>query len=106
MDNSILITITSFIVFMSTGVTSPVNSLYVESLGASYAMIGLLGTVTSLTTIVFSYLWGRASDRAGQRKAFLILGLVMVALSYALMAVVSRATPSICAVLSRQRFMH
>ena len=89
MDNSILITITSFIVFMSTGVTSPVNSLYVESLGASYAMIGLLGTVTSLTTIVFSYLWGRASDRAGQRKAFLILGLVMVALSYALMAVVS-----------------
>ena len=80
MNDLTLMTIISFVLFMATGITGPINSLYVESLGANYVAIGLLGTVTSLTRILFGYVWGRASDFAGRRKAFLILGLVTTSL--------------------------
>ena len=88
MQNLTLMTAITFILFMSIGITGPISSLYVESLGASYFAIGLLGTVTSLTMIVFSYVWGRASDRLGQRKVFLVAGLATLAVSRGLMAVV------------------
>ncbi len=83
-----LITTIGFILFMSRGITGPMSSLYMEALGANYVAIGLLGAVTSLTTILFSYLWGRASDRAGNRKQFLSLGLALLALSFGAMAII------------------
>jgi MFS family permease len=83
MSNIVVLTVIGFILFMSTGVTGPISSLYAESLGASYVVIGLLGTVRSLTTILFGYLWGRASDWAGQRKVFLMLSLATLSLGYA-----------------------
>jgi SET family sugar efflux transporter-like MFS transporter len=83
-----LMTIITFVLFMSRGVIQPVNSLYVEFLGATYVAIGLLGTITSLTSILFSYVWGRASDYVGQRKLFLAPSLATMALSYGLMAIV------------------
>ena len=88
MKNVALMTAIAFILFMSRGITGPVSSLYVESLGASYVAIGLLGTVTSLTAILCSYLWGRASDRLRQRRIFLRLGLAALAASYGLIAIV------------------
>jgi len=75
----VLLTLISVILFMSRGITGPINSLYVASLGASYVVIGVLGTVTSLATILFSYAWGRASDALGRRKVFLTLGLLVIA---------------------------
>lgn len=80
-------TLVSFIVFMSSGITGPVTSLYAESLGASYASIGLLGTVTSLSSIFFGYLWGRTSDLFGRRKVFLVTGLAATALNSGLIAI-------------------
>jgi MFS family permease len=88
MKNLTLMTVIAFTLFMSSGVTGPISSLYVESLGASYVTIGLLGTVTSLTTILFSYLWGHASDRLGRRKVFLVSSLGVLAVSYGLIAIV------------------
>ncbi|HOU11510.1 MAG TPA: MFS transporter [Anaerolineae bacterium] len=88
MKNLILMTAIGVILFMSRGIVGPINSLYVESLGANYAIIGLLGGVTSLTTIVFSYVWGRMSDRRSKRKLFLVGGLAALALSSGLMAIV------------------
>jgi MFS family permease len=88
MNTITLMTAIAFILFMSAGVTGPVNSLYVESLGASYVIIGLLGTVTSLIAISFSYVWGHASDHLGQRKIFLVSGLATMAVSYGLTAIV------------------
>ncbi|MFN2285194.1 MAG: MFS transporter [Anaerolineae bacterium] len=87
MKNLILMTAIGVILFMSRGIVGPINSLYVESLGANYLTIGVLGAVTSLTTIVFSYIWGRMSDRRGKRKIFLVGGLASLALSAGLMAV-------------------
>lgn len=86
MRDLILLTVIGFICFMAAGITGPINSLYVEFLGANYAMIGWLGTVTSLTAIVFSYTWGRASDRAAGRKVFLAGGLAVMPLIHALSA--------------------
>lgn len=88
MSNLTRLTIISCIVFMSTGVTNPVLSLYFESLGASYAMIGLLGTVASLATILLSYMWGKASDHFGQRKIFLLIGLLTMSAVNGVIAVV------------------
>ncbi len=83
-----LMTAISFIVFMSGGITGPVTSLYVEALGANYVAIGFLGTTASLTTIVSSYAWGRASDRTGRRKRFLVAGLWVSAVNYGLISIV------------------
>ncbi len=82
------VTIIGFILFMSTGIISPVNSLYAESLGASLVAIGLLGALTSLTMIFFNNVWGRASDRLGRRKIFLAAGLAALAVVYGLVAIV------------------
>ena len=88
MSNIALLTTVSFIAFMASGIIGPVTSLYMEFLGASYAIIGLLGTVTALTAILLSYVWGRASDYLGRRKMFLVGGLLAMAASNGLMAVV------------------
>jgi len=90
MRNLALLTAITFILFMSRGITGPIGSLYAESLGASYVAIGLLGTVTSLSAILFSTVWGRASDRLGRRKVFLVPSLAVTAVAYGLMAGVPR----------------
>jgi MFS family permease len=86
MNDTTLMTIIAFILFMSNGVTGPLSSLYAESLGADYVAIGLLGTVRSLAAIVFGYVWGRASDLWGQRKVFLAGSLAAVSVSYGLIS--------------------
>lgn len=85
MNSYTRLTLIGFLLFMARGMTGPLSSLYWRSLGASYVVIGLLGTVTSVTSIVFSYIWGKASDSAGQRRLFLIGGLVGLALSFGLL---------------------
>jgi len=87
MSNVTRMTIISFILFMSLGITGPVSSLYVASLGANYVEIGLLGTVASLTVIVFGFVWGQASDSVGGRRVFLVAGLAAMALINGLIAV-------------------
>ena len=86
MKNLTLLTIIGFIMFMSAGVTGPISSLYFESLGANYVTIGVLGTVMSLSAIVFSHVWGQASDHFKRRKVFLVGGLAGQAVCYALIA--------------------
>jgi MFS family permease len=80
------LTLIVFLLFMARGVTGPLSSLYWRSLGASYLVIGLLGTVTAVVAIVASPLWGRASDRLGKRKLFLVGGLGVLSLCYGLIA--------------------
>jgi MFS family permease len=89
MSNLTRMTIISFILFMSLGITGPVSSLYYAFLGANYVEIGLLGTVTSLTVIIFGFVWGGASDSLGGRKPFLITGLAALALIHSLIAIAS-----------------
>jgi MFS family permease len=88
MNNVKLLTVIAFIFFMSRGIIGPVSSLYMESLGANYVAIGLLGTTFSLTAVFSSYLWGQTSDRIGRRKIFLILSLAIMSVNYWLTALI------------------
>jgi len=85
MDPITRLTLITVLLFMARGMTGPLSSLYWRSLGASYLVIGLLGTVTSVTTIGASALWGRASDRRG-RRGFLVGGLAALAAGFGLVA--------------------
>ena len=87
MDPYTRLTLIAFLLFMARGMTGPLSSIYWRSLGASYLSIGLLGTVMSIVAIGASYIWGRASDRAGQRKGFLLGGLAGLALCFVLLGV-------------------
>ncbi len=77
------VTLIAVIFFMARGIMIPVSSLYASALGANYVMIGMLGTLVSATMILASYAWGRASDRVGQRKGFLLIGLAILVAVYA-----------------------
>ena len=90
MTDIALMTMVAFLLFMSSGLTGPISSLYLQSLGAGYVAIGLLGTVSSLSAILFGYLWGRLSDRLGRRKLLMAAGLLVLAATHVLMALASR----------------
>jgi len=75
-----------FIADVVTGVQTPLFPLYTTSLGASLATLGLITAVLGLTRLASSVPVGMLSDRL-DRKAVLVGGMVMFALSFALYAV-------------------
>ena len=82
MHNYRLLTVVNGLFFAAFGVTAPLITLYLESLGASYAHISLILTSFVLSMLVSNYLWGRLSDRMGQRKPLLAAGLFGLAATY------------------------
>ncbi|MDF1513189.1 MAG: MFS transporter, partial [Anaerolineae bacterium] len=67
------------LLFMSRGMIGPISSVFWRELGASYLVIGVLSTVTALTSILISPWIGQALDRLQQRRTFLIGGLLILA---------------------------
>lgn len=63
---------TIFLDLLGFGIVIPVNSFYVQSLGASPAVIALLSASYSLMQFLFAPFWGRLSDRIGRRPVILI----------------------------------
>lgn len=82
MTNYRLLTVTGSLAYVAVGVSSPLMTLFLESLGASYIQISLILTSFVLTLLACNYLWGRLSDRIGRRKPFLVTGLLGLALVY------------------------
>jgi MFS family permease len=79
-----------FIADVVTGVQSPLFSLYTTSLGASLGLLGLITAVLGLTRLVAALPVGMLSDRL-DRKAVLVGGMVMFAVSFVLFAFVPSA---------------
>jgi MFS family permease len=77
-----LLTSVNALFFAAIGVSSPLLTLYLEGLGASYATIALILTSYISVTLVAGYGWGRLSDRLGRRKPLLLIGLLILAGSY------------------------
>ncbi len=92
MDSIRLLTIVLFLVFAAGGATSPMLSLYLQSLGADYAHISVILTTYAVACLAASYAWGRLSDRLGRRKPLVVGGLWGGALAFALLAAAPTAT--------------
>ncbi|MBX2999031.1 MAG: MFS transporter [Caldilineaceae bacterium] len=92
MHNFRLLTLIFGLVYVTIGVGSPLMTLYLEELGASYARISLMMTTVAATALVSNYYWGRLSDRVGRRKPFLIGALIALIFSYTALSRVPNAT--------------
>jgi len=71
-----------FLVYMSTGLWSPLLAIYTSSLGAQTGQIGLVLATFQITNLASQYWWGRYSDRLGRRKPLLLLGTAGLAVAY------------------------
>lgn len=83
MTNYRLLTVTGSLAYIAIGASSPLLTLFLESLGASYIQISLVLTSFVLTLLGCNFLWGRLSDRLGRRKPFVVAGLLGLSLVYA-----------------------
>jgi len=71
-----------FLVYMATGLWSPLLAIYMRSLGAGTAQIGLLFATYQASTLASQYWWGRFSDRLGRRRPLLLLGTAGLSAAY------------------------
>jgi MFS family permease len=71
-----------FLVYLATGLWSPLLAVYTRSLGAQTGQIGLVLATFQITNLASQYWWGRFSDRLGRRKPLLLLGTAGMALAY------------------------
>ena len=64
--------VTVFLDLIGFGIIIPIQPFYAELLGASPAVVTLLGGAYSLMQFIFAPFWGRLSDRWGRRPIILI----------------------------------
>ncbi len=86
MNNFRLLTAVGGLAYVAVGMSSPLVTLYLESLGADYAHISLILTSFVVMLLVGNALWGRISDRLGRRKPLLVGGLAGLGLAYTLLS--------------------
>jgi len=77
--------LTIFLDLMGFGLIISILPTYAKTLGATDAMVGLLGTSFSIMQFIFASFWGGLSDRFGRRPIMLISIAIMV-VAYVLFA--------------------
>ena len=77
--------LTIFLDLMGFGLIIPILPTYAKTLGATDAMVGLLGTSFSIMQFMFASFWGGLSDRYGRRPIMLISIAIMI-IAYILFA--------------------
>jgi PPP family 3-phenylpropionic acid transporter len=71
-----------FLVYLASGLWSPLLAVYTRSLGAETGQIGLVLATFQITNLASQYWWGHFSDRLGRRKPLLLLGTAGMGLAY------------------------
>jgi MFS family permease len=89
LDDVVLLTLVIALVFGAIGVSSPLMTLYLQSLGANYGQIALIMASTAGVGLACSYAWGRVSDALGRRKPLIAAGLCCTAAAYLVLSQVA-----------------
>ena len=82
MNNYRILTLVNLLAFVAIGISSPLLTLYLQALGADFALISVILTSVVVVALIGNYLWGRLADRLGRRKPLYIAGLLGVTLAY------------------------
>ena len=87
MRNKALIVLffTIFMDLMGFGLIIPILPIYAKELGATDAMVGLLGTSFSVMQFIFAGFWGGLSDRFG-RRPIMLASISIMLVAYVLFA--------------------
>jgi len=70
---------------LASGATSLLIPLFAKELGASIGQIGIIAAISSVASIPAFVLWGHLSDKLENRKLFIILGFLGMALTLMMM---------------------
>jgi len=81
-SNLLLLTGIIGLVFLAMGFSSPLLTIYLQELGASYWQISLILTSYAGTALISNYAWGWLTDRMGRRKPLLLAGLLGLGVVY------------------------
>ena len=92
MTNYRLLIVINALFYASLGLTSPLLTLYLEWLGASYGRISLILTSSVAIVLLANHAWGRLSDRFGRRKPFFVAGLLLLVMAQLLLSGASSAS--------------
>jgi MFS family permease len=82
MNNYRILTLVNLFSFVAVGVSSPLLTIYLQSLGADYALISIILTSTILVMLASNVAWGWLADRLRRRKLLYIAALATVAVAY------------------------
>ncbi|MBI3293874.1 MAG: MFS transporter [Deltaproteobacteria bacterium] len=77
----LIVFLTVFLDLVGFGIIIPIQPFFAESLGATPAIVTLLGASYSLMQFLFSPFWGRLSDRMGRRPIMLV-SILITSLGY------------------------
>jgi MFS family permease len=86
LNSIILLTIIIALVYAAIGISSPLLTLYLQSLGADYSRIAVILATSAAVSLISSAIWGRASDALGRRKPLVAGGLAGGAITYTLLS--------------------
>lgn len=86
MRNLRVITAVNALFYMGTGTGMAFITLWLETLGASYGQISLIVALQIVASIATNTLYSRYADRLGARRRWLVGGLWVLAVGYALLA--------------------
>jgi len=81
-SNLFLLTGIIGLVYLAIGFSSPLITLYLKDLGASFWQISLILTSYAGTALLSHYAWGWLTDRIGRRKPLLLAGLLGLGVVY------------------------
>lgn len=82
MNNYRILTLVNLFSFVAVGISSPLLTIYLQSLGADYALISIILTTTILVMLASNAAWGWLADRLQRRKVLYIAALVAVGVAY------------------------
>ena len=80
MNNYRVLTLVNILAMVAIGINSPLLTLYLQGLGADFALISGILTSTIVVMLGASYALGWLADRMGRRKPLYLAGLAGAAI--------------------------